>query len=91
MWAAGFRVGGAVRHARLADNQIGDSGAAALAAALPQMPSLTTLRLGGRLGGTAMPAHCRFLLWWLAHRCLGGSSRCVLLRSGARPDVGGGL
>ena len=62
MRAAGFRVGGAVRHVRLAGNHIGDSGAAALAAVVQQMPSLTSLRLGG----TAMPAHCRFLLWGLA-------------------------
>ncbi len=58
MWAVGVRVGGAVRVARLADNQIGDSGMTALAAALPQMPSLTTLDLSG----TAMPARCGFLL-----------------------------
>jgi hypothetical protein len=34
-----------VRLARLAGNQIGDAGATSLAAALPQMPSLTTLHL----------------------------------------------
>ena len=48
-----------MRLARLAGNQIGDSGAAALAAALPQMASLTTLDLGG----TATPAALLFRLW----------------------------
>jgi hypothetical protein len=56
-----------VRLARLADSQIGDAVATALAAALPQMPSLTTLDLssasprrvvgssswGSRIGGRA--------------------------------------
>ncbi len=46
-----------MRLARLADNGIGDSGAAALAAALPQMPSLTTLDLDS----TATRARCGFL------------------------------
>ncbi len=43
--SAGGRVGGAVRLARLAGNGIGAEGAAALAAALPQMASLTMLHL----------------------------------------------
>jgi hypothetical protein len=47
-------VGVAVRLARLADNQIGDSGVTALAAALPQMPSLTTLDVSS----TATRARC---------------------------------
>ena len=50
-----------MRLARLADNQIGDEGAAALAAALPQMASLTTLQLGG----TSTPAALWFRLWGL--------------------------
>jgi hypothetical protein len=49
-------VGVAVRLARLAGNQIGDSGVTALAAALPQMPSLTMLELSG----TAKRARCGF-------------------------------
>jgi hypothetical protein len=49
-----LRVGGAVRLSRLAVNKTGDSGVTALAAALPQMPSLTTLILGG----TATRARC---------------------------------
>ncbi len=52
-----FRVGAAVRLARLAGNQIGDSGARALAAALPQMPSLMMLHLAG----TATRARCGLL------------------------------
>ncbi len=48
-----------MRLARLADNWIGDSGVTALAAALPQMPSLTTLNLSS----TAMHARCEFLLY----------------------------
>jgi hypothetical protein len=48
-----------VRLARLADNQIGASGAAALAAALPQMASLTTLHLMG----ACTPAALLFRLW----------------------------
>jgi hypothetical protein len=52
-----FRVVGAVRLARLADNQIGDSGVTALAAALPQMPRLTTLDLSR----TATRARCGLL------------------------------
>jgi hypothetical protein len=52
-----LRFGAAVRLARLADNQIGDSGATALAAALPQMPSFTTLGLSR----TATRARCGFL------------------------------
>ncbi len=59
LWAAGGRVGGEVRLARLADNQIGASGAAALAAALPQMASLSTLELGG----TSTPVALLFRLW----------------------------
>ncbi len=59
MWAAGFRVRGPVMVARLADNQIGASGATALAAALRQMPSLTTLHLYC----TVMRARCSFLLF----------------------------
>jgi hypothetical protein len=52
-----------MRLARLADNQIGASGVTALAAALPQMPSLTTLELSG----TATRARCGFLLLaWLS-------------------------
>jgi hypothetical protein len=54
-----FQVGAVVRLARLAGNQIGDSGVTALAAALPQMPSFTTLGLGG----TATHARCGFLLF----------------------------
>ncbi len=61
LWAAGGRVGGAVRLARLADNQIGDEGAAALAAALPQMASLTTLHLFCM----STPAALLFRLWGL--------------------------
>jgi hypothetical protein len=61
LWAAGGRVGGAVRLGRLAGNRIGDSGAVALAAALPQMASLTTLDLRG----TSTPAALLFrLLGW---------------------------
>ena len=48
-----------MRLARLADNQIGASGAAALAAALPQMASLTTLNLGS----TSTAAALFFRLW----------------------------
>jgi hypothetical protein len=59
LWAAGGRVGGAVRLARLSANQIGDSGAAALAAALPQMASLMTLDLRG----TATAAALGLRLW----------------------------
>ena len=59
LWAAGGRVGGAVRLARLAGNQIGDEGVVALAAALPQMASLTTLDLGS----TSTPAALLFRLW----------------------------
>jgi hypothetical protein len=72
---------------RLADSQIRDSGATALAAALPQMLRLTTLDLGG----TTMLARCGFLLLGIAHGWLGGSSRRVLRRAGARSEVGGGL
>ncbi len=71
--------------ARLADNyKIGDSGVTALAAALPQMPSLTT----PSLIRTVARARCGFLLVGLAHRWLGDSSRRVLRRAGARSDVG---
>ena len=81
--ARGRMLGGgliraAVRHARLAGNQIGDSGVTALAAALPQMPSLTTLHLFS----TAARARCRLLLLGLAHRRLGGSSRRGLRQCG---------
>jgi hypothetical protein len=81
-----------VRNARLAGNLIGASGAAALAAALPQMSSLTTLNLTG----APAPARCRFLFvsdssLGLLHRWLGGSSRCLLWRAATRSDVGGGL
>ncbi len=48
-----------MRLARLAANQLEDEGAAALAAALPQMASLTTLHLGG----TSTPAALLFRLW----------------------------
>jgi hypothetical protein len=48
-----------VRLARLAANQIGASGAAALAAALPQMASLTTLNLSC----TSIPAALLYRLW----------------------------
>ncbi len=48
-----------MRLARLADNQIGDEGVVALAAALPQMASLTTLLLRG----TATPAALLSRLW----------------------------
>jgi hypothetical protein len=59
LWAAGGRVGEVVRLARLAGNQIGDEGAAALAAALPQMASLTTLDLTC----TSTPVAFSFRLW----------------------------
>jgi hypothetical protein len=49
-----------VRLARLAGNKIGDEGVAALAAALPQMASLTTLDLMG----TSTPAALG--LWGMA-------------------------
>ncbi len=71
--------------ARLAESKIGDAGVTALAAALPQMPSLTTLVLRG----TATRVRCGFLSLGLAHRWSGGSSRRVLWRAGARSDVGG--
>ncbi len=64
LWAAGGRVGGAVRLARLAANQIGASGAAALAAALPQMASLTTLDL--RSTSTAAALGLRLWGWGMA-------------------------
>ncbi len=77
-----------MRLARLADNQIGDSGMTALAAALPHMtPSLTTLDLSST---AKLSARCGFLVLGLLHRWLGGSSRCLLWRAGARSDVGGG-
>ncbi len=59
LWAAGGRVGGAVRLARLADNQIGAEGVVALAAALPKMASLTTLDLRS----ASTPAALLFRLW----------------------------
>ncbi len=46
-----------MRLARLAGIEIGDAGVTALAAALPQMPSLTTLDLSS----TATRARCGFL------------------------------
>jgi hypothetical protein len=78
------KVGAAVRLARLADSQIGDAGATALAAALPLMPSLTKLYLSC----TATRARCGFLSLGLAHRWSGGSSRRVLRR--ASSVYGGG-
>jgi hypothetical protein len=48
-----------VRLARLAGNGIGDSGAVALAAALPKMASLTTLHLDCM----STPAALLFRLW----------------------------
>ncbi len=48
-----------MRLARLTENQIGASGAAALAAALPQMASLTTLNLWR----TSTPVAFSFRLW----------------------------
>jgi hypothetical protein len=51
--------------ARLAGNQIGDSGVTALAAALPQMPSLTTLHLSR----TAPRARCGFQLFARLAEC----------------------
>ncbi len=65
-----------------------DSGAAALATALPRMPSLTTLDLSST---AKLSARCGFLVLGLLHRWLGGSSHCLLWRAGARSDVGGGL
>ncbi len=59
--SAGGRVGEAVRLGRLAGNEIGDEGATALAAALPQMASLSTLDLGG----TSKAAALLFRLWGL--------------------------
>ena len=73
--------------ARLAGNAIGDSGALALLAALPQMPSLTTLTLDG----TAPRARCGFFVFSLAHRWCASRSRSALRRAGAGSDVGGGL
>ncbi len=52
-----------MRLAWLAVNTIGDSGAAALAAALPQMASLTTLHLSG----TAARAALGLRLWGWGH------------------------
>ena len=54
-----------MRLARLADNQIGDSGVTALAAALPQMPSLTMLLLNS----TATRARCGFQLFARLAEC----------------------
>ncbi len=53
-----------MRLARLADNGIGASGAVALAAALPQMASLTTLNLGGT--STAAALGLRLWGWGMA-------------------------
>jgi hypothetical protein len=87
MWAVGCRVRGPVMVARLAGNAIGDSGVDALAAVLPQMPSLTTLYLSG----TAPRARCGFLLLSLTHRWLIVSLRRALRRAGTLLDVSGGL
>jgi hypothetical protein len=76
-----------VRLARLAGNQIGASGVDALAAVLPQMPSLTTLDLSG----TAPRARCGFVVFSLAHPWCASRSRRALRRAGAGSDVGGGL
>jgi hypothetical protein len=73
-----------VRLARFAGGGIEESGVTALAAALPQMPSLKTLSLRG----SATRSRCGFLYLRLAHRWLGGSSRRVRRRAGARSDVG---
>ncbi len=54
-----------MRLAGLAVNQIEDEGAVALAAALPQMASLTTLHLSG----TCMPAALLFRLWGWGMAC----------------------
>jgi hypothetical protein len=51
--------------ARLADSQIGDAVATALAAALPQMPRLTTLDLNR----TVTRARCGFQLFARLAEC----------------------
>jgi hypothetical protein len=75
LWAAGGRAGGAVRLARLADNKIGDLGAAALAAKLPQMASLTTLDLRGKSTAAALGLR----LWGLGHGLLTAAVGTVCL------------
>jgi hypothetical protein len=75
-----------VRVARLADNQILASGMAALAAALPQMPSLTSLHLSSK----ATRARSGFLFGARASVVTLGSSGRVLRRAGAQSNVGGG-
>ncbi len=64
-----------MRVVRLADNQIGDSGAAALAAALPQMASLMTLNVS--CASTAAALGLR--LWGLGHGSLPAVVRAVCL------------
>ncbi len=64
-----------MRVARLADNQTGASGAAALAAALPQMASLTTLSLWR----TSTAAALGLRLWGLGHGLLTAVVRAVCL------------
>ncbi len=64
-----------MRLVRLAGNRIGESGAAALAAALPQMASLTTLYLGS----TATAAALGLRLWGLGHGLLTAVVRAVCL------------
>jgi hypothetical protein len=71
----GGRVGGAVRVARLSDNRIGDSGAAALAAALPEMASLTTLDVNC----TSTAAALGLRLWGLGHGLLTAAVGAVCL------------
>jgi hypothetical protein len=90
MFGCGHRALGSertVRHARLAENQIGASGVDALAAVLPQMPSLTTLYLSGT-AAVCVAASCCL---GLAHRWCASRSCHVLRRTGAGSDVGGGL
>ncbi len=64
-----------MRLAWLADNQIGDSGSAALAVALPQVASLTTLDLGS----TSTAAALGLRLWGLGHGSLPAALRAVCL------------
>jgi hypothetical protein len=64
-----------VRVARLADNGIGDSGMTALAAALPQMASLTTLNLSR----TSTAAALGLRLWGLGHGLLTAAVGAVYL------------
>jgi hypothetical protein len=88
LWASGGRVGRAVRLAWLADNQIGDEGAAALAAALPQMASLTMLDLRG----TSTPAALGLRLWGLGHGLLTAvvCAVCLGVRAHGRLWAAGG-